>query len=170
MLAGSMLQPSSVRSMHISSILDESFIAIRIPATSKEQALNAMIDMLGTSPKVRDLERVRAAILEREKLMSTGVGHGFAIPHGKTDALDDIMAAFAITEAPIDFDALDNQPVQLIFMLVGKETHVGTHLKLLSRISRLMNNEAFRKQLLSAQSSAEVLELFKQEEHRYFET
>ena len=156
--------------MHISSILEESFIAIKLPAETKEQALNSMIDMLGASPKVLDLERVRSAILEREKLMSTGVGHGFAIPHGKTDALTDIIAAFAITESPIDFQALDNQPVQLIFMLVGKETHVGTHLKLLSRISRLMNNEAFRGQLLAATSAAEVLQLFDQEEHRYFET
>ncbi len=156
--------------MHISSILEESYIAIDLPATSKEEALNRMIDMFGSSPKVLDLERIRAAILEREKLMSTGVGHGFAIPHGKTDALQDIIAAFAITRDPIDFQALDNQPVQLIFMLVGKETHVGTHLKLLSRISRLMNNEAFRQQLLNAKSAAEVLALFDQEEHRYFET
>lgn len=156
--------------MHISSILDEQFIAIRIPASDKEEALNAMVDMLGRSPKVLDIERVRTAILEREKLMSTGVGHGFAIPHGKTDALEDIVAGFAITATPIDFDALDNQPVQLIFMLVGKETHVGTHLKLLSRISRLMNNEAFRQQLLNATTPAEVLALFAQEEHRYFET
>jgi fructose-specific phosphotransferase system IIA component len=156
--------------MHISSILEEQFIAIRIPASSKEQALNMMIDMLGKSPKVLDLERVRSAILEREKLMSTGVGHGFAIPHGKTDALEDIIAAFAITENPIDFQALDNQPVQLIFMLVGKETHVGTHLKLLSRISRLMNNQGFREQLLNATTAAEVLQLFDEEEHRYFET
>ena len=156
--------------MHISSILEEPFIAINLPASSKEEALNRMIDMLGTSPKVLDLERIRSAILEREKLMSTGVGHGFAIPHGKTDALQDIIAAFAITREPIDFQALDNQPVQLIFMLVGKETHVGTHLKLLSRISRLMNNEAFRQQLLAAKTPAEVLQLFDQEEHRYFET
>ena len=59
---------------------------------------------------------------------------------------------------------------QLIFMLVGKETHVGTHLKLLSRISRLMNNESFRRQLLDASSPAEVLQLFDREEHRYFES
>lgn len=155
--------------MQISSILEEQFIAIRLPASSKEEALNRIIDMLGESPKVRDLDKVRTAILEREKLMSTGVGHGFAIPHGKTDALDDIVAAFAITEHPIDFQALDNQPVQLIFMLVGKESHVGTHLKLLSRISRLMNKESFRQQLLAAQSAEEVLGLFNQEEHRYFE-
>ncbi|MDB5033279.1 MAG: ptsN [Chlorobi bacterium] len=156
--------------MHISSILEEQFIAIKLPATTKEQALNSIIDMLGTSGKVTNLEKVRTAILEREKLMSTGVGHGFAIPHGKTDALQDIVAAFAITEQPIDFQALDNQPVQLIFLLVGKETHVGTHLKLLSRISRLMNNESFRHQLLEATTPAEVLHLFDQEEHRYFES
>lgn len=156
--------------MHISSILEEQNIAIDLPADSKEEALNKMIDMLANSPNVLDIERVRSAILEREKLMSTGVGHGFAIPHGKTDALQDIIAAFAITREPIDFQALDNQPVQLIFMLVGKETHVGTHLKLLSRISRLMNNESFRQQLLSARTPAEVLALFGQEEHRYFES
>lgn len=156
--------------MQISSILEEEFIAIRLPASTKEEALNQMINMLSASPKVRDLEKVRTAVLERERLMSTGVGHGFAIPHGKTDALDDILAAFAVTAAPIDFQALDNQPVQLIFLLVGKETHVGTHLKLLSRISRLMNNEDFRNQLLTATSPGEVLELFNEEEHRYFES
>jgi len=156
--------------MHISSILEEQYIAIDLDASTKEEALNRMIDMLANSPNVLDIERVRTAILEREKLMSTGVGHGFAIPHGKTDALQDIIAAFAITKHPIDFQALDNQPVQLIFMLVGKETHVGTHLKLLSRISRLMNNEAFRQQLLSARTAEEVLRLFDLEEHRYFET
>ena len=155
--------------MQISSILEEQFIAIDLPAEGKEEALNSLVDMLGASPKVRDLEKVRQAILERERLMSTGVGHGFAIPHGKTDALEDILAAFAVTRQPIDFQALDNQPVQLIFMLVGRETHVGTHLKLLSRISRLMNNEEFRRQLLAAANAQEVLRLFDQEEHRYFE-
>jgi fructose-specific phosphotransferase system IIA component len=154
--------------MHISSILEEQFIAIKLPASTKEQALNSMIDLLGKSPKVLDLEKVRKAILDRERLMSTGVGHGFAIPHGKTDALTDIVAAFAITADPIDFQAIDQQPVRLIFMLVGRETHVGTHLKLLSRVSRLMNSEEFRTMLLNANTPAEVLSLFNQEESRYF--
>jgi fructose-specific phosphotransferase system IIA component len=154
--------------MHITSILEEPFIAIRLPATTKEEALNAMVDMFRDSPKIIDLEKIRASILERERIMSTGVGHGFAIPHGKTAALTDIIAAFAITEQPIYFQALDGEPVQLIFMLVGKETHVGTHLKLLSRVSRLMNSEEFRHQLLAAKSSEEVMELFNQEENRYF--
>jgi fructose-specific phosphotransferase system IIA component len=156
--------------MHISSILDSQFIAIHLEAESKEDALNQMVDMLGSSPKVLDLEKVRKAIIEREKIMSTGVGHGFAIPHGKTDALTDIVAAFAITAQPIDFQALDDQPVRLIFMLVGNETHVGTHLKLLSRVSRLMNSDSFRSQLLHAGSPERVLELFNHEESRYFAT
>jgi fructose-specific phosphotransferase system IIA component len=155
--------------MHIASILEESFIAINLQADTKEKALNAMIDMLAGSPKVLDLEKIRHAILERERIMSTGVGHGFAIPHAKTDALTDIIAAFATTARPIDFQALDDQPVRLIFMLVGRETHVGTHLKLLSRVSRLMNSENFRNQLLQATSPAEVLQLFNEEENRYFE-
>jgi fructose-specific phosphotransferase system IIA component len=156
--------------MHIASILEEQFIAINLPSETKEETLNRMIDMLGKSPKVLDLDKVRSAILERERIMSTGVGHGFAIPHAKTDALTDIVAAFATTKKPIDFQALDDQPVQLIFMLVGKEAHVGMHLKLLSRISRLMNNQAFREQLMVATSAAEVLKLFNEEENRYFET
>src|SRR5947209_1857818 len=86
------------RCMHIASILEEQFIALKLPAKTKEEALNSMVDLFKGSPKVLDLEKIRAAILEREKIMSTGVGHGFAIPHGKTDALTDIIAAFAITE------------------------------------------------------------------------
>ncbi len=156
--------------MHISSILDTQFIAIKLQAESKEDVLNQMVDILGASPKVLDLERVRKAIIERERIMSTGVGHGFAIPHGKTDALTDIVAAFAITAQPIDFQALDDQPVRLVFMLVGNETHVGTHLKLLSRVSRLMNSDSFRSQLLQASTPDAVMDLFNQEEGRYFAT
>lgn len=155
--------------MNISTILEEAFVAVQLPAQSKKQTLNSMIDMLAKSQKVLDAEKVRAAILEREKIMSTGVGHGFAIPHGKTDALTDIVAAFATLAEPVDFDALDDQPVRLIFMLVGKETQVGTHLKLLSRISRLMNSEEFRTQLLEAHTAREVIRLFEVEENKYFE-
>lgn len=156
--------------MHISSILSTAFIATKLQAESKEEALNSMVNMLETSSKVINLEKVRTAILEREKIMSTGVGHGFAIPHGKTDAITDIAAAFAITAQPLDFDSLDDQPVRLIFMLVGNDSHVGTHLKLLSRVSRLMNSDSFRSQLLQAANPEQVLELFRQEEGRYFAT
>jgi fructose PTS system EIIBC or EIIC component len=156
--------------MKITDILNEKVIVTKLPGTTKSEILNAMIELAATSDRVIDKEKMRSAILEREKIMSTGVGSGFAIPHGKTDAVQDIVAAFAITEQPIDYQSLDDQPVRIIFLLVGKDNSVGPHIKLLSRISRLMNKEEFRKKLIDAESSSEILQIFKQEESTYFES
>jgi len=150
--------------MKISDILDETRILTNMEGDSKSDVINSLIDLVAVSPKVLDKEKVREAIFEREKIMSTGVGNGFAIPHGKTDAVSDIVAAFAVTKKPIDYEALDEQPVRLIFLLIGKGNMVGPHIKLLSRISRLMNKEEFRKKLLDASASKEVMEIFRTEE------
>jgi mannitol/fructose-specific phosphotransferase system IIA component (Ntr-type) len=100
--------------MRITDILKEDMIVTGLKAGSKQEVLNALVDLIGSSDQVLDKERVREAIFEREKLMSTGVGDGFALPHGKTDAVSSIVAAFAVTDSPIDYDALDKQPVRLI--------------------------------------------------------
>lgn len=155
--------------MRISDILDESVVRVHLKGKSKDEIINQMIAIVNNSNKISDIEKVREAIFEREKIMSTGVGNGFAIPHGKTDAVADIVAAFAVTEEPIDYDSLDEQPVRLIFLLVGKDSMVGPHIKLLSRISRLMNKEEFRAKLLKASSEKQVIEIFKAEEATYFE-
>jgi fructose-specific phosphotransferase system IIA component len=155
--------------MRISDILTEDLVVTGLTGDSKDEILDAMISLVATSPRVLDREKVRTAIFEREKIMSTGVGNGFAIPHGKTDAVSDIVAAFAVTAQPIDYDSLDEKPVRLVFLLVGKENLVGPHIKLLSRISRLMNKEEFRNRLLESHSPREILDLFRQEEASYFE-
>ncbi len=155
--------------MRISDILKEEVVVTNLNGTTKTEILNAMIDIAARSDRVIDKERMRSAIFEREKIMSTGVGSGFAIPHDKTDAVQDIVAAFAITENPIDYQSLDDQPVRLVFLLVGKDNSVGPHIKLLSRISRLMNKEEFRKKLLEAGTPSDVLQIFKDEEATYFE-
>src|SRR5437870_12268527 len=155
--------------MKISDILEEKLIRTSLPGQTKDAIINAMVDLVSQSPKVLDKEKVRAAILEREKIMSTGVGNGFAIPHGKTDAVADVVAAFGITAQPIDYQALDDKPVRLVFMLVGKESMVGPHIKLLSRISRLMNKEEFSNRLLGTHTAKEILDSFRQEEASYFE-
>jgi fructose-specific phosphotransferase system IIA component len=156
--------------MKITDILTEQLIRAALPGTTKSEVIDAMIDLAATQrDKVLDKAKMREAILEREKIMSTGVGSGFAIPHGKTDAVTDIVGAFAVTEKPIDYEALDEQPVRLIFLLVGRENMVGPHIKLLSRISRLMNREEFRRRLIAAGSAQEILEAFRQEEATYFE-
>jgi fructose-specific phosphotransferase system IIA component len=155
--------------MKISDILTEDMVISHLEGESKEDIINAMVNLIGNSPKVLDKEKVRQAIFERERLMSTGVGNGFAIPHGKTDAVSDIVAAFAVTAQDIDYESLDERPVRLVFLLVGKDNMVGPHIKLLSRISRLMNKEQFRNQLMVQDSPARILEMFRQEEASYFE-
>jgi fructose-specific phosphotransferase system IIA component len=155
--------------MKICDILTEDLIVARLKGNSKDEIIDAMVQLVSASPKVLDKEKVRAAIFEREKIMSTGVGNGFAIPHGKTDAVTEIVAGFAVTEKEIDYDSLDEKPVRLVFLLVGKDNLVGPHIKLLSRISRLMNKEEFRSQLLIAATAKDILELFRREEATYFE-
>lgn len=155
--------------MKISDILNQEMVVTGLEGNSKNDIIDSMIDLVATSPKVLDKEKVRKAIFEREKIMSTGVGNGFAIPHGKTDAVSDIVAAFAVTEKPIDYDSLDEKPVRLVFLLVGKDNLVGPHIKLLSRISRLMNKEEFRRRLLDMKSPVEILEGFRAEEESYFD-
>lgn len=155
--------------MKISDILSTDVIAVKLDTTDKDDAIKKVIDLAAKSNKILDLEKVSQTIFEREKLVSTGVGKGFAIPHGKTDSISDVVAAFAITKEPIDFDSIDGEPVSFIFLLIGKENLLNTHIKLLSRISRLMNKDEFREKLLEAATPEEVLEKFKEEEKNYFD-
>jgi fructose-specific phosphotransferase system IIA component len=155
--------------MKISDILEEKLVLTNLSGTTKEEIIDALINVISQSPKVLDKDKVRTAIFEREKIMSTGVGNGFAIPHGKTDAVSDIIAAFGVTAQPIAYQSLDEKPVRLVFLLVGKENLVGPHIKLLSRISRLMNKEEFRTKLLETTTPHDVISAFKQEEANYSE-
>lgn len=155
--------------MKISEVLNERLVQTNLTGATKEEVIDAMIELAGNSPRILDKEKVRQAIFEREKIMSTGVGNGFAIPHGKTDAISDIVAAFATTAQPIDYQSLDEKPVRLVFLLVGRDNMVGPHIKLLSRISRLMGKEEFRNRLLELQSPKEIIDAFRQEEATYFE-
>ena len=155
--------------MKLSDLLHKDFIIADLKGTAKEDVINELVDLFKDDSRVIDLKKVREAVLEREKIMSTGVGKGFAIPHGKTNAVNEILAAFGKTDSSIDYQALDNQPVNLVFLLVGKDNMVSTHIKLLSRISRMMTKEEFRDKLRLAKSSDEILEIFRTEEQNYFD-
>ncbi|MHB1687239.1 MAG: PTS sugar transporter subunit IIA [Ignavibacteriaceae bacterium] len=155
--------------MKVLDLLNKNFIIADLESTAKKDAINELINLFENDPRIIDLEKVRDAVLEREKIMSTGVGKGFAIPHGKTNAVNDILAAFGKSNKPIDYDSLDGQPVNLVFLLVGKDNLVSNHIKLLSRISRMMNKDEFREKLIKAKTSDEILEIFRKEEENYFE-
>lgn len=154
--------------MVLSEILDKKRILFNVNFSSKEEAITKLVEAFEGDERVKNLEEIKKSVLEREKILSTGVGNGFAIPHAKTNAVDGFLLAVAKLEQPIDFNAHDGQPVKLIFLLVGKETLVSEHIKMLSRISRLINNDEFREKLFSASSADELYELLKNEEKKYF--
>ncbi len=153
--------------MRICDILTVDKIIPTLESNDKKGAINELIDLFKNDDRVIDLEEVRHVVHEREKIMSTGVGKGFAIPHGKTNSVKETIAAFGKTAIPIDFESLDDQPVRLIFLLVGKENMVASHIKLLSRISRMMNNDLFRESLLNANTAEEIYSIFEEEEKKF---
>lgn len=155
--------------MNIYSLLTEKTILPDMEVTDKKSLLNSLIDLLSDQVTEQQLTAIRSAVFEREKIMSTGVGKGLAIPHGKTSEIDMNYASFAMLADPIQYDAIDEKPVEIVFLLVGPESKNSAHIKLLSRISRLMNNENFRATLDDCTSSSEILETFTREEERYFE-
>ena len=152
--------------MKLITYLRPEYIEIGIIARSKDELIERMVEIASKNPNVLDKEKVRTAIVERERIMSTGVGKGFAIPHGKTDAVSDIVLAFGVTAEPVDYASMDNEPVRLVLLLVSRDNDVGLRLKLLSRASKVMNSDTARKALLEAKTPEEVLAIFNTEEER----
>lgn len=114
--------------------------------------------LAGAAGVPEEADAIREAVLEREAVLSTGIGGGVAIPHGKTGRVEELVLVAGKTEEPIDFEALDGRPVRLILMLVGPESAAGLHVKVLSRISRLLRNESLRERLLEARTPREFLD------------
>lgn len=154
--------------MVISTHLDRSAIVKDLEVDNKKDLINKLVDLLEPKVSSDQLVKIREAVFMREEIMSTGIGKELAIPHGKCESLNEILAAFAVLDNKVEFDSIDNQPVKMVFLLVGPENQSSQHIKLLSRISRLMNSSAFREKLLECEDSNELFETFKAEEKEYF--
>jgi PTS system nitrogen regulatory IIA component len=141
-------------------ILPESVIA-NLRVTSKKQALQELAKKAAeiTGQPERALFEV---LMERERLGTTGVGHGIGIPHGKLPELDRLYGLFARLESPIDFDAIDEHPVDLIFVLLAPETAGADHLKALARVSRLFRDRAVCEKLRGTDSAEAIYALLTQ--------
>lgn len=154
--------------MNIYSLLDRSTIAAEMTADNKKELINELVDLLDSKVNGQQLEHIRNSVFEREDIMSTGVGKQLAIPHGKCPSIEKNLASFAVLKKPVDFDSIDNEPVRIIFLLVGPERKSNIHIKLLSRISRLMNSTSFRDKLMNCETPDEIFETFQKEENEYF--
>ena len=140
---------------------------IKIPLVSrtKEDVLRELVDVLADEDGAESRAEVLRAVREREAVLSTGIGNGVAIPHGKSPSVPELRMAAGTAEPPVDFDALDGQPVKLVFLLVGPETAAGPHIKALSRIARLIRNDDVRERLLSARTPDAFLRALSEAEH-----
>jgi PTS system nitrogen regulatory IIA component len=152
--------------MKLIEILTPQMVLGELTATDKEGAIREMCAHISTQrPGIKVDEMVRT-LLEREKLGSTGIGEGVAIPHGKLNGIDSLIACFAKSTAGIDFTAIDNQPSHLFFVLLAPNNSAGLHLKALARISRLLKSQEFRDRLLRAKDAEAMFAIIADEDAR----
>ena len=145
--------------MNLKKPLTVETICLDLKGATKEAVLAEMVDLLVASGHIRDREAVLKAVLEREKRMSTGMQNGIAIPHGKTDSVDCLVAALGIKRGGMDFGALDGQPSNIFVLTVSPDSRTGPHIQFLAEISRPLNDASVRAKLLAATSPDEVLHL-----------
>lgn len=127
---------------------------------TRDQALKEIIDGLHAVGKVEEPKAFYQAVIEREKIVSTGIGMGIAIPHAKLPAYDQFFIALGILHKGVDWQALDHAPVRLIFLLGGPDDKQTEYLQILSSLTSAIKNESFRKKLLTLNSKEDIVELF----------
>jgi mannitol/fructose-specific phosphotransferase system IIA component (Ntr-type) len=147
-----MTSTPALRIVQLTELLSPERIKIPLAASTKDEILGELVEVVGRNTQVRDLGEVLRAVREREEVLSTGIGGGVAIPHGKTAAISDLALVAGVKPEGIDFEALDGKPVRLFFLLVGPEAAAGQHVKALSRISRLLRRDSFRVRLMDAKT------------------
>lgn len=144
--------------MEIRDILNEACVVTSLKATSKKQALNELARLAAEKTGLSE-RAIFDVLLERERLGTTGVGDGIAIPHGKLPDLSKLFGCFARLENPVEFDAVDNAPVDLVFLLLAPESAGADHLKALARISRVLRNSIHCDKLRTAVTSDKIYAL-----------
>lgn len=154
----------TTQTTEINQLLRPEQVRISLSGTSKEEVINALVDILEGHEGIDSLKAVRKAIFDREEMMSTGVGKGLGLPHAKTPAATETVAAFATTAEPVDFGSIDDEPIRLLLLLVGPEDHKSQHIKILGRISRLVSRDVLREQLVRAEDPETVIEILREGE------
>ncbi len=152
--------------MQISEFIDEDLIKTELESETKEEVLKELTTLLTRKyPELKEDEIVNL-LIEREKLGSTGIGNGVAIPHGKLKDGNHIYIAFGVSKKGIDFDAIDGKPVHIFALLLAPESQPAKHLQALAKISRILKKEEIRQKLLNSGSSEEFLKVIEEEDKK----
>jgi PTS system nitrogen regulatory IIA component len=153
--------------MRIAEFLREDLVFPDLAASDKEGVLAELCTGLARVYPALSAQKLAETLREREKLGSTGIGDGVAIPHGKLPSLPGLLAAFARKKGGVDFAAIDGKPTSLFFVLFAPENSAGLHLKALARISRLFKQPQFRQAILAAEDAPAIFRLISEEDAKY---
>ncbi len=154
-----------MRERKLCGLLSEKVIKLDLEEKNKTKLITVLVDLLSKSGKLKNKKSFLRSILEREKLGSTGIGNGVAIPHARSNAAGDFALAFAKSKEGMDFGALDGEKVYLFFMLASPSELVGEHLKLLAKISYLIKDKFIVDLLRQAKDAKEVIKIIRTHEH-----
>ncbi|HPP66826.1 MAG TPA: PTS sugar transporter subunit IIA [bacterium] len=152
--------------MKISEFISEKEIIIGMKATEKDAAIDELLQVLEKNGLLQDRKPVLETLLEREKLGSTGIGQGIAVPHAKTDQVKNLVCALGTSHKGVNFDSLDGEPVYIIFLVLAASGATGIHLKALAKIARLLKDKVFRNSLTASKTPQEAYQILKEDEDR----
>jgi len=153
--------------MKISELINADLMIPALKGKTKKQILEELVKHLASYKQEIDSDELLKVLIEREKLGSTGIGNGIAIPHGKLSGLDNIVLLFGKSPMGIDFDSIDGEAVKLIFLLVAPSNSAGGHLKALARLSRLLKEKSFREKLLDSTDAKSLYQSLVEEDEKY---
>ena len=145
--------------MNLKSVLTADTVTLHLKGTTKDAIIGELLDILVDAGKVKDRATALSCILDRERKMSTGMKHGIAIPHGKTDTVADLVACIGISDTPVDFDSLVQEPCRIFIMTLSPVDKTGPHLQFLAEVSLLFKSAEKRQEILQASSKDEVIKI-----------
>lgn len=155
--------------MKLQELLTKSSIIIDLPETNKNEFLSQMAHFMISLNGLSGADEIAAKILDRESEMSTGIGYGIAIPHARISGIDRLYMVAARSAPGLEFNAIDEQPVQLVFMMISPANTSIEHTQILSSLSRIMSYEEVRTKLLKAEDSEQFLDVITKSENKYIE-
>jgi PTS system nitrogen regulatory IIA component len=153
--------------MRIDDFLAEDMVVSALEGRTKDDVIEELAEVVSKHHPEIDHWRLVGALQDRERLNSTALGEGVAIPHGKLPGVKRVVGAFGRSPQGVDFNSLDGKPTHLFFLLVAPEDSAGAHLKALARISRLLKDDAFRARLLQAEDAASLYRVIREEDAKY---
>ena len=145
--------------MSLLDLLTEQAVIVGFQGNSKTEIIEELAQVLEPQERILERDEVIEAVLERERIMSTGIGNGIAIPHGKTGSVSELVAAFGTKKEGIDVESLDGEPAYIFFMLVSPKDASGPHVRMLAAVSRLLTDDGCRRALIEAATPQEVISI-----------